>query len=69
MVRNFVRAILLASAVALPTVSQPAFAQVLELGVDQSPAGLREQARAGQHVFALIERLGKPVIAAINGHA
>lgn len=43
-------------------------ADIRELA-DQSPAGLREQARAGQHVFALIERLGKPVIAAINGYA
>ena len=34
-----------------------------------SPAGGREQARLGQEVFALIERLGKPVVAAINGYA
>ncbi|MGE0449989.1 MAG: enoyl-CoA hydratase-related protein [Vicinamibacterales bacterium] len=35
----------------------------------QSPDGLRRQARVGQHVFMLIEQLGKPVIAAINGYA
>ena len=34
-----------------------------------SPAGGRDQARMGQQVFELIERLGKPVIAAINGYA
>ena len=32
-------------------------------------AGGREHALAGQHVFDLIENLGKPVIAAINGFA
>jgi enoyl-CoA hydratase len=35
----------------------------------QTPASGREFARAGQHVFDLIERLGKPVIAAVNGYA
>jgi enoyl-CoA hydratase/carnithine racemase len=35
----------------------------------QSPASGREHALAGQHVFDLIENLGKPVIAAINGFA
>src|SRR6478672_1564785 len=34
-----------------------------------SPASGRDQALAGQHVFDLIENLGKPVIAAINGYA
>jgi enoyl-CoA hydratase len=34
-----------------------------------SPAAGREQARMGQEVFESIERLGKPVIAAINGYA
>ena len=34
-----------------------------------SPAAGREHALAGQHVFDLIENLGKPVIAAINGFA
>ena len=35
----------------------------------QSPAGGREHALTGQHVFDLIENMGKPVIAAINGYA
>ena len=35
----------------------------------QTPAGGREHALAGQHVFDLIENLGKPVIAAVNGYA
>ncbi len=34
-----------------------------------TPAAGREHARAGQAVFNLIEQLGKPVIAAINGYA
>src|SRR5262245_646119 len=34
-----------------------------------SPASGRDQALAGQHVFDLIENLGKPVIAAVNGFA
>jgi enoyl-CoA hydratase len=34
-----------------------------------SPAQGKEHARQGQHVFDLIENLGKPVIAAINGYA
>ncbi|HEX7795091.1 MAG TPA: enoyl-CoA hydratase-related protein [Vicinamibacterales bacterium] len=34
-----------------------------------SPASGRDQALAGQHVFDLIENLGKPVIAAVNGYA
>jgi enoyl-CoA hydratase len=33
------------------------------------PAQGKEHARAGQHVFDLIESLGKPVIAAVNGYA
>src|ERR1700730_8237699 len=37
-----------------------------ELAV-QTPTGGREHALAGQHVFDVIENLGKPVIAAING--
>src|ERR1700746_3474010 len=32
-----------------------------------TPAAGREHAVAGQHVFDLIEHMGKPVIAAING--
>jgi enoyl-CoA hydratase/carnithine racemase len=35
----------------------------------QSPAAGRDHARRGQHVFDLIENMGKPVIAAINGYA
>jgi enoyl-CoA hydratase len=35
----------------------------------QTPIGGRELSRRGQHVFDLIEHLGKPVIAAINGYA
>jgi enoyl-CoA hydratase len=35
----------------------------------QSPAAGRDHALRGQHVFDLIENLGKPVIAAINGYA
>ncbi len=35
----------------------------------QKPADGREHARHGQHVFDLIEQLGKPVIAAVNGFA
>jgi enoyl-CoA hydratase len=34
-----------------------------------SPTAARDHALAGQHVFDLIENLGKPVIAAINGFA
>jgi enoyl-CoA hydratase len=33
------------------------------------PAGARALAERGQHVFDLVERLGKPVVAAINGYA
>jgi enoyl-CoA hydratase len=43
-------------------------ADIKELAV-QTPAGGREHALAGQHVFDLIENMGKPVIAAINGYA
>src|SRR6185503_13707924 len=35
----------------------------------QTPAGGQEVALRGQHVFDLIENLGKPVIAALNGFA
>jgi enoyl-CoA hydratase len=37
--------------------------------VDQTPTGGREHALIGQRVFDLVENLGKPVIAAINGYA
>jgi enoyl-CoA hydratase len=43
-------------------------ADINELAV-QSPTGGRDHAMAGQHVFDLIEQMGKPVIAAINGYA
>ena len=43
-------------------------ADINELAV-QTPASAREHALAGQHVFDLVENLGKPVIAAINGYA
>jgi enoyl-CoA hydratase len=43
-------------------------ADINELAM-QSPASGREHALAGQAVFDLIERMGKPVIAAINGYA
>jgi len=43
-------------------------ADINELAV-QTPTGGREHALQGQHVFDLIENLGKPVIAAINGFA
>jgi len=43
-------------------------ADINELAV-QTPAGGREHALRGQHVFDLIENMGKPVIAAINGYA
>jgi enoyl-CoA hydratase len=43
-------------------------ADINELAV-QSPVQGKEHARHGQHVFDLIENLGKPVIAAINGFA
>ena len=43
-------------------------ADITELAV-QSPAQGKELAQRGQHVFDLLENLGKPVIAAINGYA
>jgi enoyl-CoA hydratase len=43
-------------------------ADIKELAV-QSPAQAKEHAIRGQHVFDLIEHMGKPVIAAINGFA
>src|SRR5690242_10807413 len=43
-------------------------ADINELAV-QTPTGGREHALSGQHVLDLIENLGKPVIAAINGYA
>src|SRR6266545_4554131 len=43
-------------------------ADIAELAV-QTPTGGREHALTGQHVFDIVENLGKPVIAAINGFA
>ena len=43
-------------------------ADINELAV-QTPTSGREHALAGQQVFDLIETMGKPVIAAINGYA
>ena len=43
-------------------------ADINELAV-QTPTGGREHALAGQRVFDLLENMGKPVIAAINGYA
>lgn len=43
-------------------------ADINELAV-QTPVGGRDHARQGQALFDRIERLGKPVIAAINGFA
>jgi enoyl-CoA hydratase len=60
-----------ARAVVLTGAGEKAFvagADINELAV-QTPTSGREHALAGQHVFDLIENLGKPVIAAINGYA
>jgi len=43
-------------------------ADIGELAV-QTPVGGRDHGRTGQHVFDLVEHMGKPVIAAINGVA
>ena len=43
-------------------------ADINELALD-TPESARRRALAGQHVFDLIEQLGKPVIAAVNGVA
>jgi len=43
-------------------------ADINELAV-QTPTTARDYALAGQHVFDIVEQLGKPVIAAINGYA
>jgi enoyl-CoA hydratase len=58
-------------AVVLTGAGEKAFvagADINELAI-MTPAGAREHARRGQQVFDLIERMGKPVIAAINGFA
>jgi enoyl-CoA hydratase len=43
-------------------------ADINELSV-QTPVGGRQHALSGQHILDLIENMGKPVIAAINGFA
>ncbi len=43
-------------------------ADINELAV-QTPVSAREHVLAGQQVFDLVENIGKPVIAAINGYA
>jgi enoyl-CoA hydratase len=43
-------------------------ADINELSV-QTPVGGRDRAMHGQQVFDLVENMGKPVIAAINGYA
>src|SRR5215472_8342868 len=43
-------------------------ADINELAL-QTPTSGREHALRGQHVLDLLENLGKPVIAAINGYA
>jgi enoyl-CoA hydratase len=43
-------------------------ADIKELAV-QTPTSGREHALTGQHIFDLIENMGKPVIAAVNGYA
>jgi enoyl-CoA hydratase len=58
-------------AVVLTGAGEKAFvagADINELAV-QTPTSGREHALAGQHVLDVIENLGKPVIAAINGYA
>ena len=58
-------------AVVLTGAGEKAFvagADIRELAV-MTPTGGREHAIRGQHVFDLVEQLGKPVIAAINGFA
>jgi enoyl-CoA hydratase len=58
-------------AVVLTGAGEKAFvagADINELAV-QTPTSGREHAMRGQRVFALIETLGKPVVAAINGFA
>jgi enoyl-CoA hydratase len=50
---------------------EKAFVAGADIGelAQQSPVAGREHALRGQHVFDLIENLGKPIVAAINGFA
>jgi len=61
----FVRAVIITGA---GEKSFVAGADINELAV-HSPAQGKEHALRGQHVFDIIENMGKPVIAAINGYA
>jgi enoyl-CoA hydratase len=58
-------------AVILTGAGNKAFAAGADIGEisTQTPAGGRDQALRAQQVLDLIEQLGKPVIAAINGYA
>jgi enoyl-CoA hydratase len=58
-------------AVVLTGAGDRAFAAGADIGefAAQTPAGMRACALGGQHVFDLVETLGKPVIAAVNGYA
>jgi enoyl-CoA hydratase/carnithine racemase len=60
-----VRAIILTGAGEKSFVAGADIGELAEL----TPVAGRDHARRGQHVFDLIENLGKPVIAAINGYA
>src|SRR5918993_760123 len=62
---TFVRAVIITGA---GEKSFVAGADINELAV-QSPAQGKEHALRGQHAFDLIENMGKPVIAAVNGYA
>ena len=58
-------------AVIITGAGEKAFVAGADIGelVDLPPSRAQEYARTGQRVFDLIENLGKPVIAAINGFA
>jgi enoyl-CoA hydratase/carnithine racemase len=59
------------AAVILSGAGEKAFiagADINELA-EQSPIDGKDRARRGQHVLEIIENLGKPVLAAINGYA
>ncbi len=58
-------------AIVLTGSSDRAFAAGADINelANQTASSARDLALAGQHLFTLIETLGKPVIAAINGYA